>query len=156
MASIMKSPILTMLGVSALLAGGCSRQPGADTTAENEKKFQDTMSGVTLVGSSTRMNKEGLFGEERYTIDKVSKITGDKWLFQARIKYGTHDVPIPLPLTVRWAGDTPVITLTDLAIPGLGTFTARVLIYGDQYAGTWSGQGAGHGGQLFGKVTRQH
>jgi hypothetical protein len=145
MASIMKSTILTMLGVSALLAAGCSRQPGADTTAENEKKFQESMSGVTLVGSSTRVNKEGLFGEERYTIE-----------FQARIKYGTHDVPIPLPLTVRWAGDTPVITLTDLAIPGLGTFTARVLIYGDQYAGTWSGQGAGHGGQLFGKVVRQH
>ncbi len=128
---------MKMVAVLALLAAGCSRQPGADTTAEHEKKFQDSMSGVTLVGSSTRLNKEGLFGQERYSIDRVSKITGDKWLFQARIKYGSHDVPIPLPLTVRWAGDTPVITLTDLAIPGLGTFTARVLIYGDQYAGTW-------------------
>ena len=64
--------------IRLLLAAGCSRQPGADTTAENEKKFQESMSGVTLVGSSTRLNKEGLAGEERYTIDKVSKITGDR------------------------------------------------------------------------------
>jgi hypothetical protein len=33
---------------------------------------------------------------------------------------------VPIPLIVRWAGDTPVITLTDLTIPGVGTFTTRL------------------------------
>jgi hypothetical protein len=80
----------------------------------------------------------------------VAKLKGDYWLFETRIQYGDQDVQLPLTLQVKWAGDTPVITLTDVAIPGLGTFTARVLVYRDQYAGTWSG--AMHGGQLFGRI----
>jgi hypothetical protein len=32
-----------------------------------------------------------------------------------------------------------VISLTDLAIPNAGTYTARVLVHGDTYAGSWSG-----------------
>jgi hypothetical protein len=110
------------------------------------------MSGATLVGYSTRTNREGLSGEERYAIQKVSKMAGDTWLFHTHVKYGSTDLPVPIPLTIRWAGDTPVITLTDLSIPGLGTFTARVLLYRDQYAGTWSGENAG--GQMFGKIVR--
>ena len=149
----MKSRILTMMQLSMLLVAGCARKPGADPNAELEKRFQEMMSGVTLVGHSTRLNKEGIFGEERYVIDKVSKLAGDTWLFHARLQYSSHDIPVPVPVAVEWAGDTPVITLTDLTIPGLGTYTARVLLYRDQYAGTWSGKD--HGGQLFGKIMRQ-
>jgi hypothetical protein len=136
-----------------LMLGGCSRSPGAVAEVEREKKFQQMMSRVTLAGYSTRLDKAGLFGEERYRIDKVSKVAGDTWLFQARLKAGSREIPIPIPLTVLWAGDTPVITLTDLSIPGVGTYTARVLLYGEQYAGTWSGESAG--GQLFGKIIRE-
>ena len=96
------------------------------------------MTAVTLVGHSTRLDQSGMFGEERYAIDKVSKLNGDTWLFQTRLKYGSREIPVPIPLTIRWAGDTPVITLTDLSIPGVGTYTARVLLYRDEYAGTWS------------------
>jgi len=138
-----------------LLAAGCASKQAADSTAENEKKFQEMMAGSTLVGHSTRNGKERLApGEERYTIDKVSKLAGDTWLFQARIQYGSHDVPLPVPVTIKWAGDTPVITLTDLKLPGLGTFTARVLLYRDRYAGTWSA--TDHGGEMFGKIERRH
>lgn len=110
------------------------------------------MSGVTLVGYSTRSGRPGLSDEEQYQIDKVSHLKGDTWLFQTRLKYASTDIPVPIPITIQWAGDTPVITLTDLAIPGVGTFTARVLLYRDQYAGTWSGKEGG--GQLFGKIVR--
>jgi len=79
-----------------------------------------------------------------------TKIGGETWLLQARIRYGSHDVPVPVPVTIKWAGDTPVITLTDLTLPGMGAYTARVLLYRDQYAGTWSGKNVG--GQLFGKI----
>ena len=62
------------------------------------------------------------------------------------------DVTVPIPLEIKWAGDTPVITLTDLAIPSLGTFTARVVIYDGRYAGTWQhGQVGGH---LFGRIEK--
>jgi hypothetical protein len=118
-----------------------------------ERRFAEQLSGSVLAGHFTdNANKEKPLTEERYTISKVSKLKGDIWLFQTRIQYGKHDLSLPLPLAVKWAGDTPVITLTDVEVPGLGKFTARVLIYGDQYAGTWSG--GDHGGHLFGRVEK--
>ena len=136
--------------LAALLIAGCARKPAADASADLEKRFQEMMSGVTLVGHSTRLNQEGIAGEEKYVIEKVSKLAGDTWLFHARLQYGSRDLPLVVPVTIKWAGDTPVITLTDLAIPGLGTFTARIVLYRDQYAGTWSA--TDHGGQMFGKI----
>jgi hypothetical protein len=61
-------------------------------------------------------------------------------------------VTLPIPLEIKWAGDTPVITLTKLAIPGLGTFTSRVVIYEGRYAGTWQHDRVG--GHLFGKIEK--
>lgn len=136
--------------LAILMIPGCSRKQSA--SVDLDRQFQEMMRGVTLVGYSTRTNKEGLSGEERYVIDKVSKLTGDTWLFQARLQYGSLNLPVPVPVVIKWAGDTPVITLTDLSIPGLGTYTARVLLYRDQYAGTWSAKD--HGGQMFGKIVR--
>ena len=128
------------------------RKPAPDRAAL-EKQFAAALSGATLSGHFTRSDKpEEKLAEERYTIAKVSKIKDDYWLFQTRIQYGGHDVTLPLALEVKWAGDTPVITLTDVLVPGFGTFTARVLVYRDQYAGTWTG--GDHGGQLFGTVSR--
>ncbi len=128
----------------------CGTKDPSSAIGALEKQFQETLSGATLVGHSSGQGPGS--SEERYTIQKVSKVGGDTWLFNARIQYGTHDVTLPLPLTVKWAGDTPVITLTDFGVPGMGTFTARVLIYRNQYAGTWSGKN--HGGQLFGRIER--
>jgi hypothetical protein len=132
---------------------GCARKPSVDSQADLEQKFQQMMSGVTLIGHSANLKDESVAGEEKYVIEKVSKLGGETWLFHARIQYGSHDVPVPLPVTIKWAGDTPVITINNLAIPGLGTYTARVLLYQDQYAGTWSSKD--HGGQVFGKIVRQ-
>ena len=91
--------------------------------------------------------------EDKYTIESVTKGPGDLWWFKARIQYGGHDVTVPsLPLKVLWAGDTPVITVDKMPFPGLGTYTARVLIYDNKYVGTWDG--ANHGGTLFGKIVK--
>jgi len=136
--------------IAGLACGSAKKKPGEQETREQE--FQKSMSGVTLMGRSTRWNREGVSGEERYVIEKVSKLPGGLWLFQSRMKYGSHEIPAPVPLRIEWAGDTPVITLTDVNIPGVGTYTARVLLYRDQYAGTWSGNNMG--GQLFGKIVR--
>jgi len=117
-----------------------------------QKSFQETMSGAKLIGSFTIIGKEpGKLNEEAYTISSVEKLEeGDYWLFKARIKYGKHDVEIPMPLEVKWAGDTPIITLTKTKIPTLGTFSARVIIYNGKYAGTWTHDEVG--GHLFGRV----
>ena len=60
---------------------------------------------------------------------------------------------VPIPVTILWAGDTPVITLTDLSIPGMGSYSARVLLFRSNYSGTWVGEDGG--GQVFGKIVRR-
>ena len=142
-----------LAAILLFLYAGCARKPSIDIQAALEQKFQQMMSGVTLIGHSASLKGESTSSEEKYVIEKVSKLLGDTWLFHVRIQYGSHDVPVPLPVTIKWAGDTPVITITNLTIPGLGTYTARVLLYEAQYAGTWSSKD--HGGQVFGKIVRQ-
>jgi hypothetical protein len=121
---------------------------------ELEKKFQETLNNVTLVGhfTSNRDTAGASLKEDKYTIESVTKVAGDLWLFKARIQYGGHDTTVPLPLKVLWAGDTPVITVDKMPFPGLGAYTARVLIYDNKYVGTWDG--ANHGGTLFGRIEK--
>ncbi len=128
-------------------------EPAMPDRAELEKQFAETLSGATLEGTFTTTGKEDKPpAREKYTLGKVKKLKDDYWLFEARIQYGDHDVTLPLSLEVKWAGDTPVITLTDVLVPGFGKFTARVMIFRGQYAGTWSG--GDHGGHLFGKIVK--
>lgn len=126
----------------------------APTKAELEKRFEQSISGATLVGHyvTGSLEKGKDLPEDRYTIESVSKIKGDMWLFKARIEVEGQDVTLPIPLKVLWAGDTPVITLDELSLPGLGTFSARVLFHGHNYAGTWSH--GNEGGQMFGRIEK--
>ena len=128
--------------------------PKQSALSPNEQRFQEMLSDVTLTGNFTITGGEdsSTLREEKYTITKVTKLSGDYWLFFARIQYGGRDVTVPLKLEVKWADDTPIITLTDLELPQLGTFTARVTIYRGQYAGTWSS--GKHGGHMFGIITK--
>jgi alpha-D-ribose 1-methylphosphonate 5-triphosphate diphosphatase len=48
--------------------------------------------------------------------------------------------------------DTPVITLDNVSLPGLGTYTARVQVYDKTYAGTWSA--GDHAGMLHGIIEK--
>lgn len=140
-------PALPFFFCLALLS--CARKP-ATPAADLEKQFEQMMSGAVLVGHSTLDGKDTLSGEERYSIDHVSKLAGDVWMFQSRMKLEGHEIPLPIPVTIKWAGDTPVIEVTDMSIPGMGSYTARVVLYRGRYAGTWSGKN--HGGQLFGAI----
>ena len=124
--------------------------------AERVAELEKTLSNATLVGHFTVTGEDEGDGvdskltKERYELGEVKHLGSNQWLIQSRIKYGDHDVTVPLTLPIRWAGDTPVICVDELAIPGLGTFTARVMIYEGHYAGFWTG--ADHGGHLFGIV----
>ena len=148
-----------LLFAVAVFSVACANDAAHQTTPaaaaqqeELDRKFMAMMNGVTMVGRSTSLSSDKVSGEEQYIIEKVSKLTGDTWLFQARFKYGAHDIPIPMPVQIHWAGDTPVICVTDFAVPGMGAYTARVVLHNDQYAGTWNGKG--YGGQMFGKLVR--
>ncbi len=135
---------------AAALPGCGGGHPATEAEREaREEAFRQSMSGVVLEGFFT-VGEGSELRKERYEVAKVSKLGGDIWVFQARIQYGSRDVTVPVPVRMEWAGDTPVLSLTEVAIPGLGTFTARVLFYDEQYVGVWRhGEG---GGLHFGKI----
>ncbi len=142
---------------SALLVAFAQDKAPAETKRDQaalDKKFEETLTNAVLVGSFTMKGEQnkGKLHEERYVISSVKKQQDDFWLFNARIQYGKHDVTLPLLFEVKWAGDTPVITLDKMKIPGFGAFTARVLIFDNQYVGTWDG--GDHSGQMFGRIER--
>lgn len=121
---------------------------------ELERRFSELMSNAVLDGQWRLVSDDGKLGDEhveKYTLGAVRKVEGDAWRIEARIQYGSKDVGvIPVPVEVRWAGDTPVICVTKLWIPGLGSYTARVTVYDGFYAGIWSAPD--HGGLMSGVV----
>lgn len=123
----------------------CAKTPVVATSRDAD--FEKMLHNVTLSGQATAGDR--LLQEDRYVVERASRLTGDTWLIHARI--GKSNVAVPVPVQVVWAGDTPVITLTDVGIPGMEKYTARVLFYRGQYAGTWSSSKVG--GHLFGKIT---
>ena len=116
-----------------------------------EQTFQDSMTGVTMTGFFT-VGDSGETHEDLYTIDRVRKTKEDVWSFDARIQYNKKEFKATVPVPVKWAGDTPVLTLSNYMIKGQGVFSARILIYNGMYAGTWGAQD--HGGKMFGKIVK--
>jgi len=135
--------------------GGPAAEKPKLTREELEAKFKATLTKATLAGRWCGI-KDGKLTpekEDKYTILGVTKLGGEAWVIQARIQYGTKDIVAPIPVQVKWAGDTPVITLDDIGIPGGNNYSARVLVYGQTYAGTWSG--GDHAGLLNGIITNE-
>ncbi|MFQ5506070.1 MAG: PQQ-binding-like beta-propeller repeat protein [Planctomycetota bacterium] len=144
--------LLTTLLLAALAAEAIPQPRAAAGLNELEARFQKQMSGAKMLGFYTVSDAPAGVParEESYTIQRVTKLGKDRWRFDARIEYDKRSVEMPVVVEVRWAGDTPMIQVTDMKIPMLGTYTARVLIYRGQYAGMWSGKG--HGGHMYGRI----
>lgn len=125
----------------------------AKTQAELETELTSLLSGATLEGS---FNSDGSdptrLSTDKYTLGTVRKLAGKTWLIQAKIGYRGSDLMIPLPLPIEWAGDTPVIVVDNLTIPGMGTFNARVMFFDGHYSGYW--KHGDRGGNMFGIIRR--
>jgi hypothetical protein len=130
-------------------------EPPKKSQEELEATFKATLTKATLTGRWCLVQDGKLTPEkeDKYTITAVNKIGGDMWLIHARIQYGKKDVTAPVPVQVKWAGDTPVIVVDKIPIPGSGTYSARLLIYEKTYAGTWSG--GDHRGLMNGLITNE-
>ena len=144
-----------LLVVSGWTGTGIAEEPQAAEIVAREEAFSKSMSHCVLVGSFTMDGKEadGIPKAERYEIESVTKASENLWIFLTRVKYGKLDTKLPVTVPVEWAGDTPMVTLTNATLPGLGEgFSARVLFYENRYAGTW--QHGAVGGHMFGMIER--
>ena len=145
--------LLVAVGVGWLLAAsGAGRAADPASLTELERVFAERMQNVALEGHFTIEGRERRDSNaELYEISKVTKLEGDRWRFDVNLTYGNVDVTLPVVVPIVWAGDTPMVSITDFAIPGLGEeFGARGIFYDDRYAGTWDhGQ---YGGMMYGTI----
>jgi hypothetical protein len=117
------------------------------------EEFEKYLTNAVLTGVFTidgqPLNK---LEEERYEIKSCKKVDGEEslWEIKTRIKYGDKDLTVPVFVNIEWVGRTPMIVLDSITIPGLGTFSARVVFHDRKYAGTWKHDNVG--GHLFGRV----
>ena len=135
------------------LGPGLAQKPDSPSPPDQatlERQLADRLTNSRFTGFYTIEGQAGPPQQDQYTLGKVEKGEGDKWLFNARLEYGKKVLTLPLEIPVLWAGDTPVISVTQFTIPGMGTYTARVMIYGEHYAGTWSSPR--HGGYMWGRI----
>ena len=133
-------------------ATGRGQEADPASLTDLEREFTEQMRNVVLVGHFTiegRERRDGL--PERYEISEVTKLEGDRWRFDVHLTYGSVDATLPVVVPMVWAGDTPMVSITDFAIPGLGEeFGARVVFYDNRYAGTWDhGE---YGGLMYGTI----
>jgi hypothetical protein len=127
---------------------GASKNPIAE--------FEEYLSDSKLTGSFTIDGKPlDKLEAETYEIKTAKKLDGydSLWEIVARIKYGNKDVEVPVEINVEWIGKTPVMVMDSMALPGLGTFSARVVFHDKKYAGTWKHDDVG--GHLFGRVEKK-
>lgn len=149
---------LVLLGLDPLAAQLAAAAPPAapepqSSAAELEAQFKAMLTNATLTGRWCAIKDGALTPskEDQYTIVGVTKLNGESWIVNARIQYNQQDIVAPIPVTVKWAGDTPVLIVDKIPVPRGGTYSARVLFYQDTYAGTWSG--GDHAGVLNGVIS---
>ena len=130
---------------------GAGQAVAIESLTDLERQFTERMQSVVLVGNFTVDGRETRGGSpERYELSQVAKVDEDRWRFDVHMVYGNVDATLPVVVPIVWAGDTPMVTITDFSIPTLGTFTARVMFYDDRYAGSW--QHGQYGGLMYGVI----
>lgn len=148
---------LIFLALVFIVPTGLGPVRAAEQTPEvREQAFSKQMANTVLVGTFTLDGEKSDSApkQERYEISSVEKTNGKTWLFTARVKYQKFDAILPIPVPLEWAGDTPVVTLTNATLPGLGAgFSCRVIFHDGRYAGTW--QHGSFGGHMFGRIEKQ-
>jgi hypothetical protein len=124
--------------------------------AARDQQFEETMKDARLEGNFSVVSDQGMKSDfsELYMVSELERGADNTWIFKARMKYGenAHEAEFPIPVQVVWAGDTPVITMENTTVEGLGTFTVRLLLHGDRYAGTW--QHGAFGGHMWGRIMK--
>ncbi len=123
-----------LTGVLTLICSAAGAQ------GDREARFAELIEGKRLEGKFNVIGPDGMTDAQvdTYMVSELSRGDGDSWVFHYNMGHNQNAQMEPIPVDVLWAGDTPVLTMTDQEIPGLpGRFTARVMLYDGMYSGTW-------------------
>ena len=158
--TIVIASVVLVLGMRSFAqdksASDAAAKPAPVASADQlEATFKAMLTKATMSGRwcSVKDGKLGPEKEDKYNIVSASKVNGSKWIVSARIQLNKREMVVPIPVEVKWAGDTAVLIVDKLQYPGGGTYSARVLFYEHTYAGTWSG--GDHGGLMSGVITSE-
>lgn len=151
--------ILLAASIGLFVTAPLLRAEEAKTPEALEAKFKETMTNVIMSGRNNPL-KDGELGPEKadsYNIVGVEKTGVDSWIINAKMKSRQGEFVAPIPVQVKWAGDTAVLVIDKLQIPGPkgyggAAYSARVLIHDNTYAGTWSA--GDHGGLISGVIKK--
>lgn len=116
----------------------------------HETSFERLLSGATLSGMLSAAGGE----ESRAAAVLVQRLertdAPHEWLLHVVVTPGGNGVECQVKCDVHWAGSTPVATVHEAEIPGIGTVNAKVLFHNCLFTGTWLH--AGRKGQMWGEV----
>ena len=121
-----------------------------------EKQFSAMLKGATLKGTWAPVGPVGL-GEDKedaYHIVEAKKVKDDNWVMVSRFNYKGRQLDIPVPVVIKFAGDTAVMILNDVPTGDGATWSARILFHNDIYTGSWWESTKKKGGILSGVISR--
>ncbi|MEM7014309.1 MAG: hypothetical protein AAF585_22840 [Verrucomicrobiota bacterium] len=128
---------------------------GSCAFADAEADFIAMLKNATLKGTWAPV-AGGQIGEDKddaYHIVGAVKKDGDNWHIVTKVKHQEQEFEYPIPVIVKFAGDTAVMILNDSPTGDGGKWSARVMFHNDVYAGSWWNT-AGKAGTIAGTVSR--
>lgn len=148
--------LVSIFGISFSVADETSEK-AASETEKMEKQFAAMLKGATLMGTWAAVGPVGLGDDKQdgYQIVEAKKVKGDKWVMVSKFKYKGQELNIPVPVVVKFAGDTAVMILNNLPTGDGATWSARILYHNDVYTGSWWESTKKKGGILSGVISRK-
>ncbi len=124
-----------------------------------EAKFIAMLKNATLKGTWAPVQQAQLGAartDDGYRIARVEKKEGDKWLLFSLVNYQGKEIEFPMPVVVKFAGDTAVLILDDVkAGKDKANWSARILFHENVYAGKWwETANRDHGGTIAGTISQ--
>ena len=149
----MKALLLITTTLAILTAAPTAQAANEDA----ENAFSAMLKNATLNGTWAPIDKSLLGDDQKdgYEIVSATKKEGDVWVLVSKMKFQGQEMQIPIPVRVKFAGDTAVMILNNLPLGDGTTWSARILFHDDVYAGSWWGPDkAKKSGIVSGTITR--
>jgi hypothetical protein len=130
----------------------------AQGSSNVETNFVAMLKNATLKGTWAPVQQAQLGPSRKdddYRIARVEKKDGDKWMLVYLVNHQGKEIEYPMPVTVKFAGDTTVLILDNVrAGRDKANWSARVMFHENVYTGRWWETGNKEdGGTIEGIIT---